>query len=39
MIVFLTFIMVSFLLALQDAVAEAAIHELFGGVIARLLGF
>lgn len=39
MIAFLTFIMVSLLLALRDAVAEAAVHELFGGVFDRLLGF
>lgn len=39
MIAFLTFIMLSFLLALRDAVAEAAVNELFGGVFGRLFGF
>ena len=39
MIAFLTFIMLSLLLTLRDAVAEAAVHELFGGVFDRLFGF
>lgn len=38
MIAFLTFILVS-LLALRDAVAEAAVRELFGGAFNRLFGF
>lgn len=38
MIEFLTFIIVS-LLILRDAVAQAAVNELFGGLISRLFGF
>ena len=38
MIEFLTFIIVS-LLVLRDAVAQAAVNQLFGGVFNRLFGF